>query len=88
MTKSSEKGATISTKPFQLVTGRHWIGSFMGNVNIATDHEELLKAHSEITDEIAEHIFPEDHVVSIDDFPNKWKELSETATYHRTVIEF
>ncbi|CAI2373591.1 unnamed protein product [Moneuplotes crassus] len=88
LTKSDEKDATISTKPFQLVTGRHWIGSFMGNVNIAHDHEDLLKDHSEITDSISEYLYPEDHVVSIDEFPSKWKELSETATYHRTIIEF
>lgn len=88
LTKADEKDSTISTKPFQLVTGRHWIGSFMGNVNIAKDHTDLLAAHSETTDGIAEYIFPEDHVVSVEDFPSKWKELSETATYHRTIIEF
>eukprot|EP00343_Euplotes_focardii_P008378 CAMPEP_0205822852 /NCGR_PEP_ID=MMETSP0206-20130828/14300_1 /ASSEMBLY_ACC=CAM_ASM_000279 /TAXON_ID=36767 /ORGANISM="Euplotes focardii, Strain TN1" /LENGTH=373 /DNA_ID=CAMNT_0053119477 /DNA_START=1 /DNA_END=1125 /DNA_ORIENTATION=+ len=88
LTKASEDDATISTRPFQLVTGRHWIGSFMGNINIARDHEALLSAHKELSESIAEYIVPEDHVVSIDDFPQKWKELSETATYHRTIIQF
>ena len=71
-----------------MVTGRHWVGSYLGNVNIAKDHEDLLKAHSEVTSSISDLIYPSDHVVSIDDFPAKWKELSETATYHRTVIQF
>ena len=88
LTKSAEKDATISTRPFQLVTGRHWIGSFMGNINIAKDHENLIEAHSQTTDDVLEHILPEDHIVSVDDFPSKWKELSETATYHRTIIQF
>lgn len=88
LTRAAEKDTQVSTKPFQLVTGRHWIGSFMGNVNIARDHEKLFEAHKEITEEIAEHIFPADHIVSVDDFPSKWKELSETATYHRTIIKF
>lgn len=88
LSKAEEKDGMVSTKPFQLVTGRHWIGSFMGNVNIATDYKELLDLHKEITGDIAEYIFPKDHVVSIDDFPSKWKELSETATYQRTIIKF
>lgn len=88
LTHGTEKDSTISTKPFQLVTGRHWIGSYMGNVNIARDGENLLKAHRTVTSDIAEHIFPEDHIVSVDDFPSKWKELSQTATYHRVIIKF
>lgn len=88
LTTGTNKDDTISTKPFQLVTGRHWIGSYMGNVNIAKDHDDLLQAHKEITPEIAEHIFPENHVVSVDEFPDKWVELSKTANYHRIVIKF
>jgi len=88
LTPATEKDETITTRPFQLVTGRHWVGSYMGNVNIGKDHEALKEAHKNITKEVAEHILPADHVVSIDDFPSKWKELSTTATYHRTIIEF
>lgn len=88
LTSGSNKDNTAKTKPFQLVTGRHWIGSYMGNVNIAKDSDELLQAHSELTKDISNYIFPEDHVVSVDDFPSKWKELSQTATYHRTIIQF
>lgn len=88
MTQSEDKDATVSTKPFQLVTGRHWIGSYMGNVNISKHHDELITAHNELTHDLAKHLFPEDHIVSVDDFPSKWEELSKTATYHRTVIQF
>ena len=88
LTLGDNKGDTIKTKPFQLVTGRHWIGSYMGNVNIGKDSKTLLDAHESLTKNISNYIFPEDHVVSVDDFPEKWVELSKTATYHRTIIKF
>lgn len=88
MTAGRNKDDTISTKPFQLVTGRHWIGSYMGNVNIAKDHEELLNSHKEVTKSLVEHLFPEDHKVSVDDFPSKWNELSKSDNCSRIVIEF
>lgn len=88
MAKSLEKDVIIKTKPFQLVTGRHWVGSVMGNVNISKHHEQLLKAQKDHAEALNELIYPADHIVSIDDFPSKWKDLSTTATYHRTVIEF
>jgi S-(hydroxymethyl)glutathione dehydrogenase/alcohol dehydrogenase len=88
LTKGKNKDDKISTRPFQLVTGRHWVGTYMGNVNISKHHKELLAAYSTHGKEISDLIFPSDHIVSIDDFPAKWAELSTTATYHRTVIEF
>lgn len=60
----------------------------MGNVNISRDHDDLLKAFADHSKDVSEFIFQEDHVVSIDDFPSKWKDLASTATYHRTIIEF
>lgn len=60
----------------------------MGNVNIGKHFEELAQTTQDHSETLIEHIFPEDHVVSIDEFPEKWEELSKTATYHRTVIKF
>lgn len=88
LTAGESNEDTISTRPFQLVTGRHWVGSYMGNVNIAKDQEDLLKAHHEYSKDLVEHLFPEDHVVNVDEFPDRWQELSKSANYHRIVIKF
>lgn len=88
LTRGANKDDTIKTKPFQLVTGRHWVGSYMGNVNISKHYEELLKSYKDHSEELGNLIFPTDNIVSIDDFPSKWEDLSKTASYHRTIIEF
>ena len=60
----------------------------MGNVNIYIDIKELLETHEALTKSLSEHIFPKDHIVSVDEFLEKLVEFSKTQTYHITIIKF
>ena len=40
-------GAEISTPPFQLVTGRKWVGSAFGGVRVRTDVPKIVDGYME-----------------------------------------
>jgi S-(hydroxymethyl)glutathione dehydrogenase/alcohol dehydrogenase len=77
-------GQEISTRPFQLVTGRVWRGSAFGGVKGRTELpeyvERYLKGEFPLTDFIT-------HTMALDDI-NKSFDLMKKGESIRTVIHF
>ena len=54
-------GAEISTPPFQLVTGRKWVGSAFGGVRVRTDVPKIVDGYMEgkiDIDDLITHTMP------------------------------
>ena len=77
-------GAEISTRPFQLVTGRKWEGSAFGGARGRTDVPKLVDWYMEgklQIDELITHKLPLERI-------NEAFDLMHAGTSIRTVIEF
>ena len=77
-------GAEISTRPFQLVTGRQWEGSAFGGARGRTDVPKLVDWYMEgklQIDELITHKLPLERI-------NEAFDLMHAGTSIRTVIEF
>jgi hypothetical protein len=56
-------------------------------VKAQEDGVELLKHVAKMKETLGSHIFREDHIIPVDDFPSKWEEHSQVA-FQRIVIKF
>lgn len=74
----------ISTRPFQLITGRTWKGSSFGGVTGRTELPEIIKAHMEGKIDLDRFIT---HRMSIDDI-NEAIELQNKGESLRDIITF
>jgi Zn-dependent alcohol dehydrogenase len=83
-----KKDTKISTRPFQLVTGRHWVGVLNGNMKARSDFKELHEmATTKVTKMIIESsIVPEKHHCTIDEFPEK--AAAHKSEFERITIKF
>ncbi|MBI5259727.1 MAG: S-(hydroxymethyl)glutathione dehydrogenase/class III alcohol dehydrogenase [Burkholderiales bacterium] len=77
-------GAEISTRPFQLVTGRHWEGSAFGGARGRTDVPKIVDWYMDgklKIDELITHKLPLERI-------NEGFALMERGESIRTVVEF
>ncbi len=77
-------GAEISTRPFQLVTGRNWRGSAFGGARGRTDVPKIVDWYMDGKIEIDPMIT---HTLSLDDI-NKGFDLMHAGESIRAVVEF
>lgn len=78
---------SIETRPFQLVTGRHWVSFLQGNVKTQVHGEEVLKTVEKMKGQLGKHISPEENVVAFDEFVEKWQTTAK-APFQRVIIKF
>ena len=77
-------GQEISTRPFQLVTGRHWLGSAFGGARGRTDVPKIVDWYMEgklKIDELITHKLPLERI-------NEGFDLMERGESIRSVVEF
>jgi len=77
-------GQEISTRPFQLVTGRHWLGSAFGGARGRTDVPKIVDWYMEgklKIDELITHTLPLDRI-------NEGFDLMERGESIRSVVIF
>jgi len=80
----AEAGAEISTRPFQLVTGRKWEGSAFGGARGRTDVPRIVDWYMEGKIDIDSLIT---HKLALEDI-NQGFELMKSGESIRTVVEF
>lgn len=77
-------GQEISTRPFQLVTGRRWIGSAFGGARGRTDVPKIVDWYMDKKiniDDLITHVLPLEQINDAFDLMDKGKSI-------RTVIKF
>lgn len=77
-------GQEISTRPFQLVTGRRWIGSAFGGARGRTDVPKIVDWYMEGRINIDDLIT---HKLKLDDI-NKGFEMMERGEGIRNVVDY
>jgi S-(hydroxymethyl)glutathione dehydrogenase / alcohol dehydrogenase len=77
-------GAEISTRPFQLVTGRVWRGSAFGGARGRTDVPKIVDWYMEgkiDIDELITHVMPLDRINTAFDLMREGKSIRSVVTY-------
>lgn len=87
LSQPSDEDEKIKTRPFMLVTGRHWVSFLQGNVKTQDDGAAILKHVANMKESLGKHIFKEENIVSVDSFPEKVAELT-AAPFARAIIKF
>ena len=77
----------ISTRPFQLVTGRHWQSFLQGNVKTQEQGESLIKTVEKMKESLGKHIFREENIIPVEEFPAKWADATQIP-FQRAIIKF
>ena len=80
----AEAGKEISTRPFQLVTGRNWRGTAFGGAKGRSDVPGIVDMYMDGRIEIDPMIT---HVLTLEEI-NKGFELMHAGTSIRAVVEF
>jgi len=87
MSQPQSGDGKIATRPFQLVTGRHWKGLLQGNVKAEDHGAELIKHVNNMREVLKKFIFQEENVIPLADFPEKWQSATQVP-FQRAVIQF
>jgi S-(hydroxymethyl)glutathione dehydrogenase/alcohol dehydrogenase len=77
-------GQEISTRPFQLVTGRHWLGSAFGGARGRTDVPKIVDWYMEgklKIDELITHTLPLERINEGFDLMEKGESIRSVVIY-------
>ena len=80
----AEAGAEISTRPFQLVTGRTWKGSAFGGARGRTDVPKIVDWYMEgkiNIDDLITHVMPLDKINDAFDLMHEGKSIRSVVTF-------
>ena len=80
----AEAGAEISTRPFQLVTGRKWEGSAFGGARGRTDVPKIVDWYMEgkiNIDDLITHVMPLDQINRAFDLMHHGESIRSVVTF-------
>lgn len=80
----AEAGAEISTRPFQLVTGRVWKGTAFGGARGRTDTPKIVDWYMDKkinVDDLITHVLPHDEINHAFDLMHSGKSIRSVVTY-------
>ena len=80
----AEAGAEISTRPFQLVTGRRWLGSAFGGARGRTDVPKIVDWYMDKKiniDDLITHVMPIDRINDAFDLMHKGESIRSVVTF-------
>src|SRR5690606_25727579 len=85
----AEAGAEISTRPFQLVTGREWKGSAFGGARGRTDVPTIVAWYMDgkiNSDDLITHTLPLERINEGFDLMNAGKSIRSVVMYYSTLL--